>query len=51
MYFVSGEPYWIQSVESQMVSERSDKFISDMLDSWSIKVNYKKIALADLNIG
>lgn len=49
MYYVSGEPYWKTVVGTQQLSER----ITEMTDAaevkWPIKVNYRKIALAELD--
>lgn len=48
MYYIQGEPYWTEVVGTQLQSER----ITDMTDAaeekWPMKVNYRKIALSEL---
>lgn len=50
MYFVEGEPYWMNMARTNLLSER----ITDMIDAaelkWPMKVNYSKIALAELDL-
>ena len=50
MYFVSGEPYWTSAVQTQLLSERAEQIIEDAEKAWPMKVTYKKIALAELEL-
>ncbi|MBQ8360155.1 MAG: peptidylprolyl isomerase [Oscillospiraceae bacterium] len=50
MYFVSGEPYWLSSAETQLLSERTAAMIDEAEAKWPMKVNYRKIALAELEL-
>lgn len=48
MYFVSGEPHWQNAARTQLLSERTTAMIDDAEAQWPMKVNYKKISLAEL---
>ncbi len=48
MYYVSGEPYWATVVGTQLQSERITDMIDAAEEKWPIKVNYRKIALSEL---
>ena len=48
MYYVSGEPYWTSVVGSQLQSERITEMTDAAEEKWPMKVNYRKIALAEL---
>lgn len=51
MYYVSGEPYWSQVVETQMIADRITAMTDAAEEKWPMKVNYRKIAISELNIG
>lgn len=48
MYYVAGEPYWTTVVGTQLQSERINDMIDAAEEKWPIKVNYRKIALSEL---
>ena len=48
MYFVSGEPYWTTVVGTQLQSERITEMTDAAEEKWPMKVNYRKIALSEL---
>ncbi len=48
MYFVSGEPHWMNAARTQLLSERTTAVIDEAEAQWPMKVNYKKISLAEL---
>lgn len=50
MYFVSGEPQWLSTATTQLLSERTTAMINDAEAKWPIKVDYRKIALAELEL-
>lgn len=50
MYYVSGEPYWQKVVASQQLSERVDAAIEAAENKWPAKINYRKIALSELEL-
>lgn len=50
MYFVGGEPQWLSQAETQLLSERTTAMIDDAEAKWPIEVNYRKIALAELEL-
>lgn len=51
MYYVSGEPYWSQIVETQMIADRITAMTDAAEEKWPMEVNYRKIAISELNIG
>lgn len=51
MYFVTGEPYWINSCRTALATERTTALVDEAEKNWPIKINYKKIALTELDIG
>ena len=51
MYYVSGEPYWQSQATIQLASERLTEKTEGAEAKWPMKVNFKKIALAELNLG
>ena len=50
MYFVGTEEVWLTKTRSAYVSEESDKIVSDALSKFTVNVNYKKIALANVKL-
>lgn len=50
MYFVSGEAYWIDAARTQLLSERTTALIDEAEAKWPMKVNYRKIAMAELEL-
>lgn len=50
MYYVSGEPYWIEPVSTQILSERVTQMTDGAKEKWPTKVDYKKIALSELKL-
>ena len=50
MYYVSGEPYWVNRVAVQLSSNRLTEKTEAAEAKWPMLVNYKKIALAELNL-
>ncbi len=50
MYFVEGEPYWMNMARTNLLSERTTEMINAAEEKWPIKVNYKKIVLAELEL-
>lgn len=48
MYFVSGEPNWQIAARTQLLSELTTAMIDEAEAQWPMKVNYKKISLAEL---
>ena len=51
MYYVSGEPQWMQEASVQLLSDRMTEKTEAAEAKWPISINYKKIALAELNLG
>ena len=51
MYFVSGEPYWMQQAGTMLLSERTNGMIEDATEKWPMDVQYKKIVLSELDLG
>lgn len=49
MYYVSGEPYWSKVVGTQLQSERITEMTDAAESKWPINVNYRKIALSELD--
>ncbi len=47
MYYVTGEPYWIASVKTNMLAERTSEKIDAAAERFPMNVNYQKIALAN----
>ena len=50
MYYVEGEPYWTQLVETQLIADRITETTDKAEEKWPMKVNYRKIALSELNL-
>lgn len=50
MYFVSGESYWLSTARTQLLSDRTEKLITDAEAQWPMKANYRKIFLAELDL-
>lgn len=50
MYHVAGEPYWISTCRTALASERTTALIDEAEQKWPMEVNYKKIALGELQI-
>lgn len=51
MYFVSGEDYWITTCRTALATERTTALIESGEEKYPMKVNYKKIALCDIEMG
>ena len=51
MYYVSGEPYWRSQATVQLAAERMTEKTEGAEAKWPMVVNFKKIALAELNLG
>lgn len=47
MYYVTGEPYWISSVKTNILADRTSAKIDEAAQRLPMDVNYNKIALAD----
>ena len=50
MYYVGGEPYWVQTVSTQLLSERITELTDSALEKWETKIDYRKIFLGELNL-
>lgn len=50
MYFVEGEPQWLNTAVTQLTSERTTAMIEEAEAKWPMEINYKKIALAELDL-
>lgn len=50
MYFVSGEPHWQYAARTQLLSERTTAMIDEAEAQWPIKVEYRKIAISELEL-
>lgn len=50
MYFVSGEPEWIDTARSQLLTERTTALFEEAAEKYPIEVTYRKIVLTDLEI-
>lgn len=48
IYFVSGEPYWLDAAREMLLTERTDGLVEDAIEKFPMKVKYNKIALAEL---
>ena len=51
MYFVGSQPSWIQYVESDMMTERSNSFVSEAVAKYPLTVDYSAILLALSGLG
>ncbi len=51
MYFVTGEPFWMQEAGTMLLSERTTAMIEDAIEKWPMEVTYKKIVLSELDFG
>lgn len=51
MYFVSGEPYWLQEAGTMLLSERTTQMIEEAIEQHPMKVTYKNIVLSSLDLG
>lgn len=51
MYYVSGEPYWQNQATIQLAAERMTEKTEGAEAKWPMVVNFKKISLAELNLG
>ena len=45
MYFVSGQPQWKMSAQTQLLADRINAVIDDGSEEWPIKVIYKNLAV------
>lgn len=50
MYYVEGEPYWVNAVGTQLLSDRITEMTDAAEEKWPMKVNYKKIAISELQL-
>ncbi len=50
IYFVSGEPQWSNAAKTQLLSERITDMIDAAQEEMPIDVNYRKIALRELDL-
>ncbi len=50
MYFVSGEAEWLSTAKTKLLSERTTALVEDAKEAWPMKVNYRKIALSELEL-
>lgn len=50
MYFVSGEEYWFNVAQSDLLTERTTTIVEDAKKEWPMEVNYRKIALSEPKI-
>lgn len=50
MYFVSGEPQWLNAATTQLLSERTTAMIDEAEVKWPMDIDYRKVALADLDL-
>lgn len=48
MYYVGGEPYWVEPVSNQLLSERVTDLTDGAKEKWPTKINYKRIFLSEL---
>ncbi len=46
-----GEELWIKDTQSAYQKEESQKIVNEILDKYDSEVNYKKIALGNVNLG
>lgn len=51
MYFVSGEPHWLQEAKTMLLSDRTTAMIEEAEAKWPMSVNYRKIILTELELG
>lgn len=51
MYYVSGAPYWSQVVETQLIADKITEMTDEAEAKWPMEVNYRKIAISELNLG
>lgn len=51
MYFVGSEPCWIQYVQSDMIAERSNNFVNEVVEKYPLNVDYTAILLALSGLG
>ena len=47
MYFVTGQPQWIQTAQTQLLSERINEIIEAGSQQWPTSVKYKAIAICE----
>lgn len=51
IYFVSGEPHWLQAARTNLLSERTTEMLENAKEAHPMKVQYAKISLAELKLG
>ena len=51
MYFVGSQPSWIQYVQSDMMTERSNSFVGEAVAKYPLTVDYSAILLALSGLG
>lgn len=47
MYFVSGEPWWLNQARTQLQADRTTEMLEQAKEDFHMKVNYRKIALVE----
>ena len=50
MYYVQGEPYWLNVARTNLLSERTTELLKEGTEKWAIDIDYKKIAVAELSL-
>ena len=50
MYFVSGADYWQIYVGDQLAAQNVQDVLKAAMETYPMEVNYRKIALAELNL-
>ena len=50
MYYVDGEPYWYELVETRVLDERVNELTEGAKDKWAAEINYKRIFLGELKL-
>jgi len=48
MYYVGGEPYWVQPVSTQLRSERLTEMTDGAKEKWPVEIDYRRIFLSEL---
>ena len=48
MYFVTGEAYWFNVAQSDLLAERITAVVESAKEQWPMEVNYRKINLSEL---
>lgn len=51
MYFVSGEAYWFNVAQNDLMTQRTTAVVEGAKKEWPMEVNFRKINLSELNFG